>query len=91
VFLVAESLIEAGIHAGLSREVRRTLVGQTMMGAGRLLVESGQTAAELRQAVTSPNGTTEAGLRVLADAEIHLAFHAAVEAATLRSRELGQA
>lgn len=91
VFLVAESLIEAGIHAGLSREMSRTLVGQTMMGAGRLLVESGRTAAELREAVTSPNGTTEAGLRVLADAEIHLAFDAAVEAATLRSRELGQA
>lgn len=90
VFLVAEALIEAGVAAGLPAAVSEALALQTMLGAGRLLVEAGETPEALRAAVTSPGGTTAAGLRVLEDSGLRAAFAAAVAAATERSRELGQ-
>lgn len=90
VFLVAEALIDAGVLAGLPREVSVRLALQTVAGAGRLLVESGETPEALRAAVTSPGGTTAAGLRVLEDHGLRAAFLAAVTAATARSQELGR-
>src|SRR5215210_2878280 len=90
VFLVAEALTEAGVLNGLSRDVSRTLVVQTLLGSARLLAESGQEAAELRAAVTSPGGTTAAGVRALEAAAVRSALLEAVAAATERSRELGQ-
>ena len=89
VFLVAESLVDAGVLAGLSREVAETLAYRTLLGASRMLVETGEGPAALRAAVTSPGGTTAAGLRALEDAGVRAAFIDAVEAATQRSRELG--
>ena len=61
-----------------------------MAGAARLLVESGQTPETLREQVTSPGGTTEAGLRVLEDEGVRVAITAAVAAATERSRQLAR-
>lgn len=90
VFLVAEALIEAGVLAGLPRDASATLAVQTVVGAGRLLAESGETPETLRAAVTSPGGTTAAGLRALEDRGVRAAFLAAVTAATDRSRELGR-
>jgi pyrroline-5-carboxylate reductase len=89
VFLVAESLIEAGVLAGLPRDVATTLAVQTLLGSARLLAESGAGPADLRAAVTSPGGTTAAGLRALEDRAVRAAFLAAVTAATDRSRQLG--
>ena len=89
VFLIAEALIEAGVLVGLPRDVSSTLAIQTVLGAGRLLAESGDSPETLRAAVTSPGGTTAAGLRALEDAGVRAAFLAAVDAATARSRELG--
>src|SRR5690606_7024977 len=63
VFLVAEALIEAGVLAGLPRPVSEALATRTLLGAARLLDESREGPAELRAAVTSPGGTTAAGLR----------------------------
>jgi len=91
IFAVAEAMIDAGIKAGLPADVAEVLALQTIMGAGRMLAESGQSPEELRVAVSSPNGTTVAGLGVLADRGLHDAFVAAVARATERSRELGQA
>lgn len=88
VFLVAEALIEAGVLQGLPRDVATDLTVQTLRGAGELLA-GGQPPAELRAAVTSPGGTTAAGLQVLEAAAVRAAFSAAVTAATARSRELG--
>ena len=65
VFLVAEALIEAGVLAGLPRDVSETLSVQTLLGAATLLATSDDGAEALRAAVTSPGGTTAAGLRVL--------------------------
>ena len=89
VFLVAEALIEAGVLTGLSRDASVTLVAQTLLGSARLLVESGDSAEALRAAVTSPGGTTAAGLQALEDRGVRAAFLAAVVAATERSRRLG--
>ena len=89
VFLVAEALIDAGVAAGLPRDASVALTVQTLLGAARLLDESGQTPEALRAAVTSPGGTTAAGLRVLESRAVRAAFIDAVAAATERSRELG--
>jgi pyrroline-5-carboxylate reductase len=89
VFLVAEALIEAGVLAGLPRDTSTTLALQTLLGSARLLAESGDPPEALRAAVTSPGGTTAAGLRTLEDRGVRAAFLAAVVAATERSRQLG--
>jgi pyrroline-5-carboxylate reductase len=89
VFLLAEALIEAGVHAGLPRPTSRALVVQTLLGSARLLAESGDDPEQLRAAVTSPGGTTAAGLRVLEGRAVRGAIVEAVLAAAERSRELG--
>jgi pyrroline-5-carboxylate reductase len=89
VFLVAEALIDAGVVAGLPRDVSRALTEQTLLGAARLLVETGDAPEALRAAVTSPGGTTAAGLRVLEAAGVRAALLDAVLAATERSKQLG--
>ncbi|MBI2704516.1 MAG: pyrroline-5-carboxylate reductase [Actinobacteria bacterium] len=90
VFLVAEALIEAGVLAGLPRDVSETLAIQTMLGAARMLGESGDNAAQLRANVTSPGGTTAAGLQALEESGVRAAFLDAVQRATERSRQLGR-
>jgi pyrroline-5-carboxylate reductase len=90
VFLLAESLIEGGVLNGLPREVATALVHQTILGAGTLLVEGDESAEALRAAVTSPGGTTAAGLRALEHNSVRGAILEAVTAATERSRELGR-
>jgi pyrroline-5-carboxylate reductase len=89
VFLVAESLAEAGVLAGLPRDTAETLAFQTLLGAARLVVESGDAPAALKAAVTSPGGTTAAGLRELERHGVRAAFLDAVSAAAERSRQLG--
>jgi pyrroline-5-carboxylate reductase len=75
---------------GLPREVATALVHQTVLGAGRLLVDGEEGAEALRAAVTSPGGTTAAGLRALERHSVRGAVLDAVTAATERSRELGR-
>jgi pyrroline-5-carboxylate reductase len=90
VFLVAEALIAGAIDAGLTPELASTLTTQLLVGSAKLLAERGDPAA-LRVMVTSPGGTTAAGLRVLDEREVRRAFGDAVRAATERSRELSAA
>lgn len=89
VFLVAEALIEAGVAAGLPRDTSRELVTQTLLGSARLLEETGAAPELLRADITSPGGTTAAGLRALEARAVRSAFLEAVAAATERSRQLG--
>jgi pyrroline-5-carboxylate reductase len=89
VFLLAEALIEAGVLAGLPREVAETLTIGTVLGSARLLSETQSGPAALRTAVTSPGGTTAAGLRELERRGFRAALLDAVIAAAERSRELG--
>jgi pyrroline-5-carboxylate reductase len=90
VFLVAEALIEAGVLVGLPRVTSEQLVRQTLLGAAALLGGENATPESLRAAVTSPGGTTAAGLAVLESHGVRGAFLEAVAAATRRSQELGQ-
>jgi pyrroline-5-carboxylate reductase len=87
-FLAAEALIEAGVQMGLTRDVSRTLVVGTMLGSATLLEETGQEPEALRAMVTSPAGTTAAGIRVLEAKAVRSAFMEAVAAATERARNL---
>ena len=89
VFLLAEAMIEAGVLNGLPRDVATALVHGTIRGAGVMLTDTGDTAEQLRAAVTSPGGTTAAGLRALVVGAVRAAVLEAVSAATRRSRELG--
>jgi pyrroline-5-carboxylate reductase len=91
VLLMAEALIDAGVLVGLPRTTSEALVTQTLLGTGQLLAASADGPEVLRAAVTSPGGTTAAGLRVLEDRAVRAAFLEAVAAATERSKELGQA
>lgn len=90
VFLVAEAMVEAGVTAGLSRAVAKQLVVGTLLGASKMLDETGQEPADLRAAVTSPGGTTAAAVRTLEFKAVRSAFIEAVAAATERSRQLGR-
>jgi pyrroline-5-carboxylate reductase len=89
VFLVAEALVEAGVLVGLPRDVASQLVNQTLLGSATLLAQGDEGPEALRAAVTSPGGTTAAGLRSLEAAGVRSAFIDAVVAATRRSGELG--
>jgi pyrroline-5-carboxylate reductase len=88
LFLIAEALIDAGVEVGLPRPLVTALTTQLFVGSSALLAERGDAAA-LRRMVTSPGGTTAAGLAVLDDREVPAAFTAAVRAAAARSAELG--
>lgn len=90
VFLLAECLAEAGRAAGLPAALADRLARETVSGAGELLARSELPAAQLRQNVTSPGGTTAAALAILADAEggLQPLLRRAVAAATTRAREL---
>jgi pyrroline-5-carboxylate reductase len=86
--LLAEAMIEAGILLGLSREVSTQLVVQTMLGTGVLLRDEKMHHVELREAVTSPGGTTIRAIHELEQAGVRAAFLNAIQAAMVRSREL---
>jgi pyrroline-5-carboxylate reductase len=88
--LLAESMIEAGILLGLSREVSTDLVVQTMLGTAKMLRDEGIHPVELREGVTSPGGTTIAAIRELEQAGVRAAFLNAIQAAMVRSKELAQ-
>jgi len=87
-FVIIEALIDAGVHLGLARDLAEKLAVQTMLGSARLCLESRQHPAQLKNMVTSPGGTTAAGLKVLEERNIRATLMAAVEAAAKRSREL---
>ena len=90
VYLFAEALITGGINEGLSSAVATQLTLQTLEGAVAMLKETGKEPKELREMVTSPGGTTLAGLSCLAKGRFTSTVSSAVSAATRRSRELGQ-
>ncbi len=90
VFLAIEALTEAGVHLGMTRLQAFTLASQTVKGAVKLLLETGEHPALLRERVTSPGGTTAAGLYKLEEGGFKKTLIEAVIAATQRSKELGE-
>ena len=88
--LLAEAMIDGGLLLGLSREVSTKLVVQTMLGTARLLRDEKMHPVELREAVTSPGGTTTRAIRELEAAGVRAAFLNAINAAMERSKELAR-
>lgn len=87
-FVIIDALADAGVRAGLPRALSIKLAAQTMAGSGKLCVESGLHPAQLRDQVTSPGGTTIAGIHALENHGVRGAFYDAVMAVLARSQEL---
>jgi pyrroline-5-carboxylate reductase len=90
-FFLVEAMIDAGILLGLPRAVSAELIIQSAVGSARMLRDSGEHPVTLREAVTSPGGTTIAAIRELENHGVRAALLAAIEAAALRSADLGRA
>jgi pyrroline-5-carboxylate reductase len=88
VFYLVEAMTDAGILLGLPRAIAHELIVQTVVGAAIMLRDSGEHPVTLREAVTSPAGTTIAAIRELENHGVRAAFLSALEAARDRSREL---
>lgn len=89
VFLMIEAMADGGVKMGLSRETASLLAAQTVLGAARMVLETRQHPAQLKDQVASPGGTTIAGLHRLEQGGLRGLLIDAVEAATKRSQELG--
>jgi pyrroline-5-carboxylate reductase len=89
VFVMIEALSDGGVRMGLPRDLATQLAAQTLFGAAKMLLETGLHPGTLKDMVTSPGGTTIAGLHALERGGLRAALIDAVEAATLRSAELG--
>lgn len=87
-FLMIEALSDGGVRAGLPRDVATRLAAQTLLGAAKMVLETGQHPGALKDMVTSPGGTTIAGLAILEERAVRGALIDAVKAAADRSREL---
>jgi pyrroline-5-carboxylate reductase len=90
VFLIIEALSDAGVKMGLSRYNALALAAQTVLGSAKLLIETNEHPGRLKDMVTSPGGTAIAGIATLEAGGLRTTLINAVEAATRRSRELGQ-
>jgi len=90
VFMIADALADGGVKMGLTRSEALEFAAQTLLGAAKMILETKLHPAELKDRVTSPAGTTIAGIHSLEKAGLRGALTSAVEAATLRSRELGE-
>ena len=88
IFMIIEALSDAGVKMGLSRNVSNELTIQTVLGSALLVRETGTSPGELKNRVTSPGGTTIAGLHALEKGSLRATLMNAVEKATLRSKEL---
>jgi pyrroline-5-carboxylate reductase len=90
VYVLIEAMADGGVKCGLPRDVAQTLAAQTVLGAAKMVLETGQHPGALKDAVASPGGTTIAGLHALERAGFRAAMMDAVEAATKRAAELGK-
>lgn len=88
IYLVIEGLVEGGVRAGLPEDKALTLAAQTVLGAGKMVLETGMDPAKLREMVTTPKGTTIEGVKELERGEIKASLGRAVEKAAQRSKEL---
>lgn len=89
-FVIIDALADAGVKMGLPRDVSITLAAQTLLGSAKMVLETGQHPAQLRDMVTSPGGTTIAGIYELERQAVRGALIDAVEAATNKSRAMGK-
>ena len=91
VFALIEALSDGGVLMGLTRPMATNLAAQTVLGAAKMVLETGQHPGELKDMVTSPAGTTAAGMHALERGGMRGIMMEAVRRATVRSEELGRA
>jgi pyrroline-5-carboxylate reductase len=89
-FVIIDALADAGVNMGLSRDIALKLTAQTLLGAAKLCLIGDKHPAALKDMVTSPGGTTIAGLQAIEEGKLRATMMATVEAATLRAKELGR-
>jgi pyrroline-5-carboxylate reductase len=90
IFLIIDALADAGVKVGLSRDDALILASQTVLGAAKMLIETGEHPGKLKDMVTSPGGTAIAGLHTLEEGGLRTTLINAVEVATQRSKALGE-
>lgn len=90
IFLIVDALADAGVKVGLSRDDALLLASQTVLGAAKMLIETGEHPGKLKDMVTSPGGTAIAGLHTLEQGGVRTTLINAVEVATQRSKSLGE-
>jgi pyrroline-5-carboxylate reductase len=90
VFMIIDALSDAGVKAGLPRQLALELAAQTVYGAAKMVLETKEHPGKLRDMVTSPGGTTIEGLHALEKGKLRATLMNAVEVATARSKELGK-
>lgn len=90
LFIIVDALADAGVKMGLSRKDAQFLAAQTVLGAAKMLMETGEHPGQLKDRVTSPGGTAIAGIHTLEKGGLRTTLINAVEAATQRSKELGE-
>jgi len=91
IFLIVDALADAGVKVGLSRDDAIVLASQTVLGAAKMLIQTGEHPSKLKDMVTSPGGTAIAGLHTLEQGGVRTTLINAVEVATERSKTLGEA
>jgi pyrroline-5-carboxylate reductase len=89
VYTIIEALADGGVRMGLTRDIALRLAAQTVLGAARMVLDSGEHPAVLKDQITSPGGTTIAALHKLEEKGLRDALISAVQAATERAAELG--
>jgi pyrroline-5-carboxylate reductase len=91
IYYLIEAMEKSAVEVGLDKEMASELIVQTLIGAAEMVKNSTKTSEQLRRDVTSPGGTTEAGVRVLEEHQVQQAFISCIKAATDRSKKMGAA
>lgn len=91
IYYLVEAMEKGGLTIGLDRDVANALIIQTLLGAAEMIAKSSKTPLELRKNVTSPGGTTEAGIRILEEFDVQKAFITCIQEATTQSKRMGKA
>jgi pyrroline-5-carboxylate reductase len=91
IYYLIEAMEKSAVEVGLDKEMASALIVQTLLGAAEMVKKSSKSSAQLRKEVTSPGGTTEAGIRVLEEHGVQQAFISCIKAATAQSKKMGAA
>jgi pyrroline-5-carboxylate reductase len=91
IYYLIEAMENSAVEIGLDSQVAKALIVQTLIGAAEMVKKSAKTSAQLRKDVTSPGGTTEAGIRILEEHGVQQAFISCIKAATAQSKKMGKA
>lgn len=91
IYYLIEAMEKSAVEVGLEKQMASELIVQTLLGAAEMVKNSSKSSEELRREVTSPGGTTEAGIRVLEENNVQQAFISCIKAATAQSKKMGAA